>query len=796
GLAQPWRLVWQKLIRPALRMTPQAMRKFWTQIHLWIHSLPDSATSVVSRIRSPSHMHRSSRSNRSGAQQGIDQDPTPLIRVGSESSSPIHPSSFRRFPSPIRSEDHGSPSGTSTGGRVGYLPIVVSQAVARVKRNFERLPGTGFLSTFRDGPSVAAMKLSSDQALTVQAARWLLATTSSRGDQISTAQFICSVDKPTFANIFEEHDSWKRLLNMTVGAFEIWFSQPNKENQEAAELFGLVVCRVLLQRSREDDRWKYLTEEALPASNRLGNAFLQTLVPALSKYSPGDPKDDLRILYISVHFAFFKAGIDLEQFQWITDQMSTAQFICSLDRSTCFYMFEDHHCWKHLVKLTHGAFQVWHSQPSKENQEVAELFGLILCRVLLQCSEEDEKWKDVTGESLPLPNRFGKAYMQTVILACRKYSSQTAEDDQRILHIASIYTATTQGINFKEYQWLKSCHLLDGHSDLTTALLSIWAVLAWQIGRANCGLSRTDYQADFEETSSSPQRLADNLGYALFWTSVSIRSLQGDLNSELNAAQGFAMCLQRARELCQNNPWLRKVILTGFGDLILSHIDRWTTSGSTEIRFVTLSVEALLTLRNFLSSEPSSSGTPSPSSSELILSAALMDTVADVLNGDLTPIKARDEKWESHRIFKACIIRMLLQIWQNHPDQNLNYSERSKFFASSCRLWAPLEKEVGFSKTGGFGDEEKLLTSDDLKRVAEFTEWVQTQTLDRYFNGVYGHNRRIRTFNFIVPGADVAINRLYAHFDRRAKWNYHLYDFHGEVALCSRSAYTEDGGIL
>ncbi|KAG8925263.1 hypothetical protein FRC01_010433 [Tulasnella sp. 417] len=115
------------------------------------------------------------------------------------------------------------------------------------------------------------------------------------------------------------------------------------------------------------------------------------------------------------------------------DQISTIQFICSLDRDVCASVFEHYYSWKPLLSLTLDAFEIWHSQPNKENQEVAELFGLVLCRVLLQCSEEDEKWKDITEESLSLPNRFGKAFIQTVILASKKYSSQTAKDDQRIL---------------------------------------------------------------------------------------------------------------------------------------------------------------------------------------------------------------------------------------------------------------------------------------------------------------------------------------------------------------------------
>ncbi|KAG8912480.1 hypothetical protein FRC01_005082 [Tulasnella sp. 417] len=486
---------------------------------------------------------------------------------------------------------------------------------------------------------------------------------------------------------------------MTVGAFEIWFSQPNEENQQAAELFGLVLCRVLLQCSREDGRWKDLTEESLPLSNKLGKVFLESFIFASSKNSPIGTTDDRRILDISIHFALLKAGIDLEQFRWMTDQASTAQFVCSLDRATLSYMFDDCNCWKHLINLTLSAFDIWYSQPNKEKQEVAESFGLILCRAILQCPKEDKKWKEITEISLLGSKGSGEMFMQTLIAASSMYSLADPDDDQRILHLSVMFTADKKQIKLNEFQWAKSSHLLDSHGPAADAMLRAWALIVFGVGAARMGSSLTG-QLPFME---------------------------------------------------------------------------------------------LLESRTFLSSEPSRSGTPSTSRNGLISSAALIDTVADVLIDDLTSLTGQDEKWKSKgRTFKACIIRMLLWIWRNHPYRNPSDWKRSEFLASSCRLWAPLEKEVGFSTTGSFGDEDKPLTPDDLKGVAEFAQWVQTQTLDQdYIKD--REFKRIRTSNFIVSGADVGINRLYAHFDRRAEWDYHLYDFHKKIPPCSRSIYTEDG---
>ncbi|KAG8918700.1 hypothetical protein FRC01_001699 [Tulasnella sp. 417] len=192
----------------------------------------------------------------------------------------------------------------------------VAEAIARVKRLWERSPKMDFLDSLHEGHVIGPMKPNSDRALTIQAARWLLETTSNRGDQISTAQFIISLNKATCAQIFEEHNSWKRLLNFTLGAFEIWYSQPDKENQEVVELFGLVLCRVLLQCPSADDKWKDITEDSWQGSNVLGTTFLQSLVPASTTYSPDDLQDDQRILYTSVMFTALKRNLNLKEFQW------------------------------------------------------------------------------------------------------------------------------------------------------------------------------------------------------------------------------------------------------------------------------------------------------------------------------------------------------------------------------------------------------------------------------------------------------------------------------------------------
>ncbi|KAG8911829.1 hypothetical protein FRC01_005454, partial [Tulasnella sp. 417] len=129
------------------------------------------------------------------------------------------------------------------------------------------------------------------------------------------------------------------------------------------------------------------------------------------------------------------------------------------------------------------SFEIWYSQPNKENQEVAELFGLVLCRVILQRPKEDDRWEDITEESsLKRSNEFGKAFLRILVAVCGKYISHTSEDDQRILHISFIFTALEQGVDVKQFQWVNSCRLLGGDSPIAATLLDVWTSLLTKIG--------------------------------------------------------------------------------------------------------------------------------------------------------------------------------------------------------------------------------------------------------------------------------------------------------------------------
>ncbi|KAG9046589.1 hypothetical protein FS837_004008, partial [Tulasnella sp. UAMH 9824] len=222
-------------------------------------------------------------------------------------------------------------------------------------------------------------------------------------------------------------------------------------------------------------------------------------------------------------------------------------------------------------------------------------------------------------------------------------------------------------------------------------------------------------------------------------------------------------------------------------------------SDSTEIQLVRLSAEALLTFGTVFSPQPRVSGVPLISNHELISLAALIDAAVDALLADLTSLSSHDEDWrQRERTFQACIIRIFLWIWQNNVESwdniesNPKYWERHELFMSSCQLWAPLEKQVAISKTGSFDEEEQPLTPDDLKEVIRFAYSVQFHTMAK--DGFGGETfKGVPRSTFIVRGADVGINRLYAHFDRHGNWKYHLYDLREHSEPCSRSVYKEDG---
>ncbi|KAG8946750.1 hypothetical protein FRC04_011406 [Tulasnella sp. 424] len=199
--------------------------------------------------------------------------------------------------------------------------------------------------------------------------------------------------------------------------------------------------------------------------------------------------------------------------------------------------------------------------------------------------------------------------------------------------------------------------------------------------------------------------------------------------------------------------------------------------GETPVELVELSIEAVLGLRFYLdtNSGPPESSTSGRPPSQQFLSHRFIDALADIMldNPQIpTPTFSLPQRLG---LVKPSLIRVLLWVWKN---TSVDDEEKDAIFASSCRLFAPLEKEVESSQRSEFREYDKPLTSDDLNRILEFIEYT-----------IKGR----KTSVLITHNADVGINRLYVHFDKRADWEYELFEMREPSTVCSRFTYIGDG---
>lgn len=304
-------MVWSSLIHPAASRTSEVWRNFLSNMHIWLRPLAHLATSIDARVKLWNH--RSPGPDDSGVQQATGQNPTPVVQAPSNSNSSIR----RSHPRWSNDAEDGDPSiGASSHAIVRCFPSGAMRAIEIVSHRWERLSIGGFMSYLHRGTAAAPTKASRYHILTVQATRWLLETTSNSGEQISTIQFICSMDRATCTHVFEDHDSWKRLLSLTIGVFEAWYSQPSKENQEIAELFGLVLSRVIFQCPKEDGKWRDITEGPLQAWCRFA-VFFRAIKLVSGKCIPRDSGDHQRFLHLAVIYAVLEERIDFKQYQWL-----------------------------------------------------------------------------------------------------------------------------------------------------------------------------------------------------------------------------------------------------------------------------------------------------------------------------------------------------------------------------------------------------------------------------------------------------------------------------------------------
>ncbi|KAG8928361.1 hypothetical protein FRC01_006055 [Tulasnella sp. 417] len=164
-----------------------------------------------------------------------------------------------------------------------------------------------------------------------------------------------------------------------------------------------------------------------------------------------------------------------------------------------------------------------------------------------------------------------------------------------------------------------------------------------------------------------------------------------------------------------------------------------------------------------------------------VLDRALDEALAEVLHPAPRVVKDPAQRLA----VESSILRVLLWTRKKSSGTQLGRSDKRKIFIASCRLWAPLETRVelaihrvvrgirGEQLTFDDDNRDKLLTPDDLNGIVEFVEDLQKDW---------------EKSEFIARNADVGINRLYVHLNRRVDWNYELYDLREKRTYCVRSA--------
>ncbi|KAG9043498.1 hypothetical protein FS837_009477 [Tulasnella sp. UAMH 9824] len=154
-----------------------------------------------------------------------------------------------------------------------------------------------------------------EQIVIVQAACWLLQTTSIRADQVAVARFIRSLDRNACTLVFEDSTNWRRLLSLTCEALDVFDSRPNEGNREVVEAFGVALCRVYLP--LPEDRIKGGKENVFnPTSphkaSGLTKAFLRALDFARARYK----EDEERIFHLAFFSTAIIRGLVIKEYQW------------------------------------------------------------------------------------------------------------------------------------------------------------------------------------------------------------------------------------------------------------------------------------------------------------------------------------------------------------------------------------------------------------------------------------------------------------------------------------------------
>ncbi|KIO20337.1 hypothetical protein M407DRAFT_30022 [Tulasnella calospora MUT 4182] len=636
-------------------------------------------------------------------------------------------------------------------------------------------------TSIRSPPDKVGMR---KQVVAAQAAGWLLGTTSNRGDQIAAAQFICTLDHTACTLAFDESTNWRHLVSSTRQAFDVWHSQPSDRNQEIVELFGLASCHVLVRSSRGTGNFKSVSGLPLHQSSSFIKTFLWALDLALAnyciistlenvrgkfqkrhrndakveiiQYSPQVPKDEEGIFYVSLLSTIISRGSVIRDLRWtkisrfflldntgyIADAllMMWAITFCHIGfGNTCFYrsyapktLVEAGESEKVLIEHLSAAL-FWSGEAMVSvrgdlESELSAMRGYTACMrrlgdlsLRLPRTERDQMSCNFAHFILshidPLTSSAVEKPLESVRLSANSVLALRAV----------IITNPPQQMHFSRNLPPKqpfNGHLIDAVVDIIFELDDIENLTTPKLSPRILAL---------RGARDRVQKLAEKLDQSM---------------AHLPRDNAFGMSLQEAMDLHS------LICAAGFLNDVLEGDQRtdlvWTLVGGPFARIPAPELEKLARVRELV--RELAWGLP-------LARVRLVDPALRLPIG-------------------SCIIRILLWVWECTSDSQLDESEKDEIFISSCRLWAPLEKEVGISTTERFHPDFHPLMSNDLNKVVEFTDYIRTLKAKSAF---------------IARNADVGINRLYSHLDQRIDWVYELFDLHNRCAPCCRSNHIEDG---
>ncbi|KAG8997787.1 hypothetical protein FRB90_012429, partial [Tulasnella sp. 427] len=331
------------------------------------------------------------------------------------------------------------------------------------------------------------------------------------------------------------------------------------------------------------------------------------------------------------------------------DQVATANFILTVPRDAWTLALQDSdEVWSRLASLTLQAVEVWRSQASDRNQELAETFGQALCHSSIVLEKRS------IAESLRSPDigaplsrsTLGETFLRALKLAVAAYPTSDPEDEESIFHIAFLSSLLLVGRApaFQKYNCVTVSKLLSTRKNpqIADTVLSLWALAI--------AYNSSSYWSEYPgltlekmvKIGEKKTRLGNPLSDAIYWSNRGLNKLHKDPQSQAWIVQAYTVCLRRAREISLHSTRedLEKTAIgarflsTGFLEPLVASDPG--DGGRPDL--LKLCREALLGLRVYIEDNSRPDGlsiatAPLPETTQL-LDGSLINAVTDMIIGD------------------------------------------------------------------------------------------------------------------------------------------------------------------